>query len=72
MIWHLDWVSCLISIAAIYFAGKRRWWAWLLYLVNLVFLVVINIKLHLWGFMPLNVFAAALYFKNAREWKRNG
>ena len=34
MIWHLDWVSSVIAVTAIYTIGKRKWWGWLLNFVN--------------------------------------
>lgn len=66
----LDWLISVISVAAIYLNGRKIWWGWLLSMLVVILLVIVNLELHLYGFLPLNAVCLALYVKNCRAWYR--
>jgi len=69
LIHHADWVASAISLVGTYFVGRKKWWGWLIHVVNLGIFTYINVVFALWGFMPLNMMLLVLYLKNSRNWR---
>ena len=68
VIYHLDWISSILSLWAIWVLGKKCWWGWLISLVNTFIFFYMNVHFKLWGLMPANIIALGIFIKNAREW----
>jgi hypothetical protein len=67
---HLDYISCLLTIASTLMIGKRMWHGWLVAGVNSVIISVIGMKTGQWGFVPANIFCIALYVYNVADWRK--
>jgi hypothetical protein len=66
---HLDYLSCLLTIASTVLVGRRMWQGWVVAAVNSVIISVIGLRTGQWGLVPANVFCLAIYAYNLRTWR---
>lgn len=66
---HLDYISCLLTIASTILVGRRKWQGWIVAGVNSVIICVIGLRTGQWGLVPANVFCLAIYAYNLRTWR---
>ncbi len=66
---HLDYLSCLLTIASTVLVGRRMWQGWAVAGANSVIICMIGLNTGQWGFVPANVFCLAIYFYNLRSWR---
>lgn len=66
---HLDYISCLLTVASTILVGRRMWQGWLVAGVNSVIICVIGSRTGQWGLVPANVFCLAIYAYNLRSWR---
>jgi hypothetical protein len=66
---HLDYVSCLLTIASTILVGRRKWQGWVVAAVNSVIISVIGLRTGQWGLVPANVFCLAIYAYNLSTWR---
>jgi hypothetical protein len=66
---HLDYLSCLLTIASTVLVGRRMWQGWVVAGVNSVILCAIGLRTGQWGFVPANIFCLAIYAYNLRSWR---
>jgi hypothetical protein len=66
---HLDYLSCLLTIASTVLVGRRMWQGWVVAGVNSVIICAIGLRTGQWGFVPANVFCLAIYAYNLRSWR---
>lgn len=68
--WHLDYVSCLLTVVSTVLVGRRMWQGWVVAGANSVIISMIGLRTHQWGFVPANLFCIAIYLYNIAEWRR--
>ena len=66
---HLDYVSCLLTIASTLLVGRRMWQGWVVAGANSVIICLIGLRTAQWGFVPANIFCLGLYAYNLRNWR---
>jgi hypothetical protein len=66
---HLDYLSCLLTIASTVLVGRRMWQGWVVAAANSVIISVIGLRTGQWGLVPANVFCLAIYAYNLRTWR---
>jgi hypothetical protein len=66
---HLDYLSCLLTIASTVLVGRRMWQGWIVAGVNSAIICVIGLQTGQWGLVPANVFCLAIYAYNLRTWR---
>ena len=66
---HLDYISCLLTIASTVLVGRRMWQGWVVAGLNSMVICVIGLRTGQWGLVPANVFCLAIYAYNLRSWR---
>jgi hypothetical protein len=66
---HLDYVSCLLTVASTVMVGKRLWQGWILAALNSIVFCVIGFHTGQWGFIPANIFCLLIYSYNIHKWR---
>jgi hypothetical protein len=66
---HLDYISCLLTIASTVLVGRHKWQGWVVAAVNSVIISVIGLRTGQWGLVPANVFCLGIYAYNLRTWR---
>ena len=66
---HLDYVSCLLTVASTVMVGKRLWQGWIVAALNSIVISLIGFHTGQWGFIPANVFCLLIYTYNMRKWR---
>lgn len=67
--WWWSWLLMVVGVTGMYLAGRRLWWGWLVGLGSEVLWLVYAIQTQQWGFIPFALIYAAVFIKNAREWR---
>jgi hypothetical protein len=67
---HLDYVSCLLTVASTVMVGKRLWQGWIVAALNSMVICVIGIHTGQWGFVPANIFCLLIYIYNLHNWRQ--
>jgi nicotinamide riboside transporter PnuC len=70
VLFRLDYLSCILTIASTILVGRRYWEGWILAAVNSVIICLIGLHTSQFGFIPANVFCIALYGINLRSWRK--
>ncbi len=66
---HLDYLSCLLTILSTVLVGRRKWQGWVVAGANSAIVCVIGWRTGQWGFLPANAFCMAIYLDNIRKWR---
>ena len=66
---HLDYISCILTIVSTVMVGRKLWAGWVVAAVNSVLICVIGLHTSQLGFVPANLFCIALYGWNLHRWK---
>lgn len=66
---RLDYVSCVLTIAATVLIGKKLWQGWVVAAVNSAVVCVIGVRTAQFGFVPANLLCIALYTSNLVNWR---
>jgi nicotinamide riboside transporter PnuC len=66
---HLDYISCLLTIASTILVGRRKWQGWIVAAINSVIICIIGLRTGQWGLVPANIFCLAIYAYNLRTWR---
>ena len=66
---HLDYISCLLTILSTVLIGKRLWHGWILAAINSLIVCVIGIQTAQYGFLPGNLVCIGLYAHNLTNWR---
>jgi hypothetical protein len=66
---HLDYVSCLLTVASTVMVGRRLWQGWIVAALNSVVVCVIGFHTGQWGFIPANIFCLLIYTYNVSKWR---
>jgi hypothetical protein len=67
---HLDYVSCLLTVASTVMVGKRLWQGWIVAGLNSIVVCVIGAHTGQWGFVPANIFCLLIYVYNLHQWRQ--
>ncbi len=66
---HLDYLSCLLTVASTVMVGKRLWQGWVLAAINSIVFCLIGLHTGQWGFIPANLFCLLVYSYNIHQWR---
>ena len=66
---HLDYISCLLTILSTILIGKRLWFGWIIAALNSLVVCVIGVQTAQYGFLPGNLFCIVLYAHNVANWR---
>ena len=66
---RLDYLSCVLTVAATVLIGKKLWQGWVVAAVNSAVVCVIGVRTAQFGFIPANLFCIALYTSNLVNWR---
>lgn len=67
--WWWSWMLMAVGVTAMWLAGRRYWWAWLVGIFNELLWVGYAVATHQLGFIPFAIAYTWVYAKNAAEWK---
>ncbi len=70
MLFRLDYLSCVLTIASTILVGRRCREGWILAAINSAVVCVIGFRTSQFGFIPANVLCIALYAVNLRSWRK--
>jgi hypothetical protein len=65
---HLDYLSCFLTILATALVGRKSWMGLLISIVNTVIVCVIGFRTSQFGFIPANVICIGIYAFSIRSW----
>ncbi len=66
-----SWLLAAMGITTIFFAGKKKWWAWTIGIVTETLWVYYSIVTKQYGFIVASFVYIAIYFKNTRSWRKD-
>jgi hypothetical protein len=67
--YHLDYVSCFLTILSTILIGKRLWFGWIIAALNSLVVCVIGVQTAQYGFLPGNLLCIVLYAHNLTNWR---
>ena len=67
---HLDTLSCALTVLSTVLVGKKLWTGLVVAGVNSLVICVIGLRTAQFGFIPANLFCIAVYALSLRSWKR--
>jgi len=65
---HLDYLSCLLTILATILLARKSWIGLLVAIVNSLIVCAIGLRTSQLGFIPANLFCICVYAFNMRPW----
>jgi hypothetical protein len=68
VMFHLDYLSCLLTILATVLVGRKSWTGLLISIVNSMIVCVIGFRTSQFGFIPANLICICVYAFNIRSW----
>ena len=69
-LWWASWVLAAFGVATMFFAGKRKWWAWTIGILTETMWIGYSILTEQYGFIVAALAYMIVYFKNTISWKR--
>jgi hypothetical protein len=66
---RLDYVSCVLTVAATVLIGRKLWQGWVVAAVNSAVVCIIGVRTAQFGFVPANLLCIALYASNLFAWR---
>jgi hypothetical protein len=69
-VFHLDYLSCGLTVLSTILVGRKHWSGLLIGSVNCIIVCLIGMKTAQFGFIPANVFCIGIYAFNMRSWMR--
>ena len=66
---RLDYLSCILTVAATVLIGKKLWQGWVVAGINSAVVCIIGIRTAQFGFVPANLLCIALYTSNLVHWR---
>src|SRR5579884_4196834 len=66
---HLDYLSCALTIVGTVLIGRRVWQGWLVAGLNSAIICWIGFGAHQYGLIYANVFCLVMYVFNVRQWR---
>ncbi len=65
---HLDYLSCFLTILATVLVGRKSWTGLLMSIVNSMIVCVIGFRTSQFGFIPANLICICVYAFSIRSW----
>jgi hypothetical protein len=65
---HLDYLSCLLTVLATVLLGRKSWTGLLISIVNSMIVCVIGFRTSQFGFIPANLICICVYAFSIRSW----
>jgi len=65
---HLDYLSCFLTILATVLVGRKSWTGLLISIVNSMIVCVIGFRTSQFGFIPANLICICVYAFSIRSW----
>jgi hypothetical protein len=65
---HLDYLSCFLTVLATILLARKSWIGLLVAIVNSLIVCVIGLRTSQLGFIPANLFCICVYAFNMRPW----
>jgi hypothetical protein len=65
---HLDYLSCLLTILATVLVGRKSWTGLLISIVNSMIICVIGFRTSQFGFIPANLICICVHAFSIRSW----
>src|SRR6201985_2055329 len=67
---HLDYLSCALTILATVLVGRKSWMGLLISVANSVIVCVIGFRTSQFGFIPANLICICVYASSLRSWRK--
>src|SRR6201981_979126 len=67
---HLDYLSCFLTVLATILLARKSWVGLLIAIVNSLIVCAIGLRTSLLGFIPANLFCICKYAFSMRSWLR--
>ncbi len=68
---HLDYISCLLSIVSTVLVGRKLWFGLIVSIVNSVIVCAIGFHTLQFGFIPANLFCIGINAFSIRSWRKD-
>jgi hypothetical protein len=68
---RLDYLSCILTVAATILIGKKLWQGWVVAALNSAVVCIIGVRTAQFGFVPANLLCIALYAGNLFTWRQH-
>ena len=68
---HLDYISCLLSIVSTVLVGRKLWFGLIVSIVNSVIVCAIGFHTLQFGFIPANLFCIVINAFSIRTWRKD-
>jgi hypothetical protein len=68
MMFHLDYLSCSLTVLATILLARKSWIGLLIAIVNSLIVCAIALRTSQLGFIPANLFCICIYAFNIRSW----
>jgi hypothetical protein len=65
---HLDYLSCFLTVLATLLLGRKSWTGLLVAIVNSLIVCLIGLRTSQFGFIPANLFCICVYAFSIRSW----
>jgi hypothetical protein len=65
---HLDYLSCFLTILSTVLLGRKSWTGLLIAIVNSMIVCVIGLRTSQFGFIPANLICICVYAFSIRSW----
>jgi len=65
---HLDYLSCLLTVSATILLARKSWIGLLIAIVNSLIVCAIGLRTSQLGFIPANLFCVCVYALSMRSW----
>jgi len=65
---HLDYLSCFLTVLATILLARKSWMGLLIAIVNSLIVCAIALRTSQLGFIPANLFCICIYAFNIRSW----
>jgi hypothetical protein len=65
---HLDYLSCFLTVLATILLARKSWIGLLIAIVNSLIVCAIGLRTLQYGFIPANLFCACVYAISMRSW----
>lgn len=63
-----SWVLAALGITTMFFAGRKKWWAWPIGIITEILWVYYSYHTNQHGFIFASIVYILVYFKNTRHW----
>jgi hypothetical protein len=65
---HLDYLSCFLTVLATILVGRKSWTGLLVSSANSLIVCLIGLRTSQFGFIPANLFCICVYAFSIRSW----